>query len=196
MMKDTLEKIFEKMQRPSVKEALAAISRFLDQVGLSSTVRALASEVEKKGGKKETIYQGMTRSGHSDLEIAIEKCLLAALNMQGKDETTQYDATRYSKTQGAVFEEIRNSCLSTLPITSERSEAEVWKDLNSRARTLTARLRSAEESGVRDRDIKSLKVSTDKIRLSKSAPVALLRGHREPLVNLEILAGICLLILL
>lgn len=191
-MKETLEKSFEKMQRPSVKEALAAISRFLDQVGLTSTVRALASEVEKKGGKKETIYQALARSGHSDLE----KCLLAALNMQGKDETTQYDATRYSKTKGAVFEEVRNSGLCTLPITSERSELEVRKDLNLRARTLTARLRSAEECGVRDRDIKSLKVSTDKIRLSKSAPVALLRGHREPLVNLEILAGICLLILL
>ena len=190
MTLETLEKSFEKIQRPNVKEALEAISRFLDQVGLTSTVRALASEVEKKGGKKETIYQALAHSGHSDLD----KCLLAALNMQGKDETAHCDATRYCNTKGAVSEEglIRNSGL----ITSERSELEVRKDLNLRARTLTARLRSAEECGVRDRDIKSLKMSTDKIRLSKSAPVALLRGHREPLVNLEILAGICILILL
>ena len=66
------------------------MSRFLDQVGLTSTVRALVSEVEKKGEKKETTYQTLTHSGHIDLE----KCLLTAFYMQDKDETTQYDATR------------------------------------------------------------------------------------------------------
>jgi len=56
-------------------------------------------------------------------------------------------------------------------------------------RTLTAQLRGAEESGARGKDMHEIQVATDSFRFERSAPVALLRGHREALVNLEILPG-------
>ena len=44
-----------------------------------------------------------------------------------------------------------------------------------------------EGSGIRGPDSKQLKITAQAIRFAQCEPIAVLRGHREPLVNLEVL---------
>ena len=147
------------LQAPKVEAALASISVFLKRVGLTQTVRALASELEKKRGNKLARPEVGAAS-----TSPLDRLLDAALD-SGCDETGK---------------------LAALTLGGQPRAAEVPAFAAPLAQTLAARLRAV-ECGARGRARKDMEVAAVKLRISRCEPVALLRGHREPLVNLEIL---------
>jgi len=155
----------DRLQTPKVEATLASISVFLKRVGLSATCRALASELERKGGNKLACQEGAAAAS------ALDRLLDAALDA-GCDETGKLAAPAYSGEQSG----------------EQPQAAEVPACAAPRALTLAARLRHV-ECGTRGRARKDMEVAAGKLRISRCEPVALLRGHREPLVNLEILSS-------
>ena len=78
-----LSKGVDGLQSPAVHEALLSISKFLNDLGLSSSVQTLVSEVEEKGGKN------IQCKGHSfdadKRDSDLERLLFAALHAQNEE---------------------------------------------------------------------------------------------------------------
>lgn len=195
------------LQAPAVQEALSSISRFLTQVGLPATARSLASELEKKGG---AIHQGTKSNGDNGIpasQSALDS-LLAALNPGNNEEnvlaSNPHDSRRAVTAVVSLTHEVlrekKNTATSYAPgrlpgrskednlatIITGIEKITIPAKLSSKNPPMTSRLRG-QECGARGQERKRLELSADKIRLARCQPVALMRGHREALVNLEIL---------
>jgi hypothetical protein len=161
------------LKAPGVEAAMASISVFLKRIGLSATVRALASELERKGGNKHVVQQKQGGDGAAT-SSPLDRLLHAALD-------AECDAT---------------SMLAALALGAEGAQAKAdgccglsnFRPPTRRDQTLSSRLRNV-ECGERNRARKDMEICADKLCISRCEPVALLRGHREPLVNLEILSN-------
>jgi len=219
------------LKEKPVQDALASISRFLTQVGLSATARSLTSEVEKKGGNVEVIHLSKKTENKCPPTGALDRLLLAVLNpghsnnipsntqdskhavvtavslvkeSKGKESRGTIDDSQLTMLPGSTIEDNLATTVSLDKRSRGKETGEIMDDSRSRVLPghteeddlagaiitrrkccLISRLRSAEcgapayTSG-RDKDL---------FRLARSQPVALLRGHREALVNLEILDG-------
>lgn len=155
---------------PRIIAALTSIGSFLDRVGLSETTRALKSEVEKRGSR---LPGKRAKASAHDPADALDRVLSSALCPNDDGENIDTNNGRHiSHGSERIHHQENGSLCGARP--QER-------------RTLTSRLRGAEESGMRGKDCRAMEVITDKVRFEHSAPIAILRGHREPLVNLEIL---------
>lgn len=182
------------LKAPGVEAALASISVFLKRIGLSATVRALASELERKGGNKHVVQQ--TQGGDGATSSPLDRLLHAALDAEC-DETIMLAALALSaegaraKTDGCCSSasELKEQAARATPLVDAKIvELSNFRAPSRRDQTLAARLRNV-ECGERNRARKDMEICADKLRISRCEPVALLRGHREPLVNLEILSN-------
>lgn len=181
------------LKAPGVEAALASISVFLKRIGLSATVRALASELERKGGNKHVVQQRHGGDGAATAS-SLERLLYAALDAEC-DETSMLAALALgaegaqAKADGCCssVSELKKQAASAAPLV-DVVELPQFRPPTRRDQTLAARLRNV-ECGERNRARNDMEICADKLRISRCQPVALLRGHREPLVNLEILSN-------
>lgn len=181
------------LNAPGVEAALASICVFLKRIGLSATVRALASEIERKGGNKHVVRQ---KQGGDGAASPLDRLLHAALDAEC-DETSMLAALALgaegaqAKANGCCSSvcEVQEQAARTAPLVDAKIVAlSDFRPPTRRDQTLAARLRNI-ECGERNRARKDMEICADKLRISRCEPVAVLRGHREPLVNLEILSN-------
>ncbi|MGB1601834.1 MAG: WD40 repeat domain-containing protein, partial [Promethearchaeia archaeon] len=159
--------------------ALSSISAFLTQLGLTSTARSLDSELEKKGGCR--LLKSIEEPESSS---ALDMLLLAALDPAHDPEHSKPNAQRASQ-RPSVRQQY--GTVTTRTTGDDRYSSASFR---TNSRSFAARLRAAEVGGGGlSRDSRQLQTAADKVRISHCEPVALLRGHREPLVHLEVLTA-------
>ena len=163
------------LQSDDVHAALSSISAFLTQLGLTSTARSLDSELEKKSGCR--LLKSIEEPKSSS---ALDMLLLAALDPAHDPEHSKSNAQRASQ-RPSVRQQY--GTVKTRTTGEDRYSSASFR---TNSRSFAARLRAAEVGGGGlSRDSRQLQTAADKVRISHCEPVALLRGHREPLVHKE-----------